>query len=475
MITKTAWKNVWRNRTRSLVVIAAVTIGIFAGVFAVAVMNGAIDQRIDSAIDNEISHIQITGKGFRSNNDLGTFIDSVDHVSEQISGIEEVEAVCDRLFVVGMANTARKSAGVKITGIRPEQEKEIFKLHEELVPGTGDYFAQEDNSGLAYIGFDLARQLNIIRYEINDAVIEELKASELPEDILQALGEFSGTRFNNEKDFKKKMRSVLTGQQEEEYGVLIREAAQKIRDRARFILTFVDRDNNQTGGVYRVGGIYDIPNSMFESGRVFIQQQGLRDLIGFPPNTAHKIIIRLYDIDDTEPVTGKLREMFPELEVMSWREIQPDMAMTSEMAEAMYGLFMALILAALAFGIVNTMLMVVLERTKELGMLTAIGMNKKKVFRMIMTESVFLSLTGGVAGMIVSWIVTAFTAKNGINFGSMQEGFEAMGFSAHIYPDIGLEFFLIVTVLIIITGILSSVYPALKALKLNPADALRTE
>ncbi|MFO7756046.1 MAG: FtsX-like permease family protein, partial [Bacteroidales bacterium] len=98
-----------------------------------------------------------------------------------------------------------------------------------------------------------------------------------------------------------------------------------------------------------------------------------------------------------------------------------------------------------------------------------------KVFRMIMTESVFLSLTGGVAGMIVSWIVTTITSRKGINFGSVQEGFEAMGFSSHIYPEIGLEFFLIVTVLIIITGILSSVYPAIKALKLNPADALRTE
>ncbi len=475
MITKTAWKNVWRNRTRSLVVIAAVTIGIFSGVFAVAVMNGAIDQRIDSAIDHEISHIQITGKGFRSNNDLGTFIDSVDYIKKQISGIEEVESVCDRLFVVGMANTARKSAGVNITGISPEQEKRIFKLHKELVPGTGDYFEQDDNSGLAYIGFDLAKQLNIIRYEINDAVINELAESELPEEILQAMDEFTGTRFSNEKDFKKKMRSVLTEQQEAEYGVSIREAAQRIRKRARFILTFVDRDNHQTGGVYRVGGIYDIPNSMFESGRVFVMEKGLRDLIGFSPNTAHKIIIRLFDIDDTDVLTEKLRNMFPDLEVLSWKEIQPDMAMTSEMAEAMYGLFMALILAALAFGIVNTMLMVVLERTKELGMLTAIGMNKKKVFRMIMTESVFLSLTGGVAGMIVSWIVTAFTAKNGINFRSMQEGFEAMGFSAHIYPDIGLDFFLIVTVLIIITGILSSVYPALKALKLNPADALRTE
>jgi len=149
--------------------------------------------------------------------------------------------------------------------------------------------------------------------------------------------------------------------------------------------------------------------------------------------------------------------------------------MMTAMIEKFNAVFMVIILAALSFGIVNTMLMVVLERTKELGMLTAIGMNRKRVFTMIMSESVFLSLTGGVAGMIISKIILEVTYKNGINFASAAEGFEAMGFSAHIYPTISNTFFITVTILIIITGILSSIYPALKALKLDPAEALRTE
>jgi ABC-type lipoprotein release transport system permease subunit len=222
-------------------------------------------------------------------------------------------------------------------------------------------------------------------------------------------------------------------------------------------------------------GLYDVKNTNFEQITVFVKNSDIKRLTGIDGNSFHQIVLRINDIKQTLKITGDLREKLPDLEITNWKEIQPDLAMMTDFVQQIYAVFMLIILAALAFGIVNTMLMVVLERTRELGMLTAIGMNKKKVFSMIMLESVFLSLIGGIAGMFVGWGTILLTAKNGINFTQYAEGMEAFGYSAHVYPEIGAGFFIMVTILVFLTGVASSIYPALKALKLNPVEAIRTE
>jgi len=475
MIGKTAWKNVWRNKVRSLVVISSVTVGIFAGVFSVALMNGMIAQRINDALNDEISHIQIASKEFRINNDPQLVIGNPERVLSVIESVNGVSGVSERTLISGMANTASKSAGVQIIGIDPEKEKKVFTLYNKIMPGTGDYFEKDSKLSLAFIGQELAKDLNIIRYSVDSSTLLRLREKGLPEEIISRLEPLCDKSFANEKKFIKEMRSVYSAGEAMKYGLLIRMEAWTFREGARMTLTFLDKDNNQVGAVFRLTALYDMANSMFEKSSVFVRDTDLKKLIGLNENDFHQIIVKISNVDQTDEITDQLALKLPDLEVMSWKKISPDLAMMTDMVSQFYLIFGIIILAALAFGIINTMLMVVLERTRELGMLKAIGMNKKKIFSMIMLESVFLSLTGAFAGMIISYILVRITGNTGINLAQAAEGFEALGYSAIVYPEIDAGFFGIVTILVIITGILSSVYPALKALKLNPVEAIRAE
>jgi ABC-type antimicrobial peptide transport system permease subunit len=138
-------------------------------------------------------------------------------------------------------------------------------------------------------------------------------------------------------------------------------------------------------------------------------------------------------------------------------------------------IFIGIILLALLFGIINTMLMAVLERTKELGMLMAIGMNKAKVFTMILLETVMLSFVGGICGILLGWALNLYFGVKGIDLGAWSTAYKSIGFDTLVYTKLSLSISLEIAVMVIVTGVIASIYPALKALKLKPAEAIRID
>jgi len=105
----------------------------------------------------------------------------------------------------------------------------------------------------------------------------------------------------------------------------------------------------------------------------------------------------------------------------------------------------------------------------------AIGMNHKRIFKMIMLETIFLTFVGAAVGMLLGWTIADTLGRTGIHFSGWGEGFEAIGFAARVYPVVKPGFLIFITIMVIITAIISSIWPARKALKLNPVEALRTE
>jgi len=249
----------------------------------------------------------------------------------------------------------------------------------------------------------------------------------------------------------------------------------KVHLNSKIILTFQDMQGNLTGGAFRICGIYRTSNSVFDEMNIFVNRTDITPLLAADIGACHEIAIRLKDAGMTDRVQQTIRKLFPSILIQNWKEIDPLLGMMNDFMDLWLYLFMGIILLALGFGIINTMLMAILERTRELGMLAAIGMNKQKIFSLIMLESVFLSLTGGIIGIIMGVLLTLYTNHTGINLGSLTEGFEKIGYNPILYPSLNIIYFINLTLMVVATGILASVYPARRALKLHPAEAIRNE
>ncbi len=243
----------------------------------------------------------------------------------------------------------------------------------------------------------------------------------------------------------------------------------------RIILTFQDLNGDITSAAFRVCGIYQTSNSMNDGRNVFVKNTDLAALIG-SDDIVNEIAILLHNIDNVNAFSEELNSRFSGNEVRTWYHISPDLSFMNEFSGMALMILLIIILFALAFGLLNTMLMTIFERTRELGVLMSVGMSKLRVFTMILLETSFLVVIGSVFGTIIGALTVALTSRRGIDLsGFGAEAMSEFGFDSVIYPTLDNMFYLNLAILVLITAILSAVYPARKALKLNPADAVRKE
>ncbi len=249
----------------------------------------------------------------------------------------------------------------------------------------------------------------------------------------------------------------------------------KVKMGSKVVITVQDASGNIIGGAFRVCGIFDISSGMFEESNVFVRKNDLARLLDLESSVSHEILVHLDDTELIDEQSLLLKSQYKSLLVQTWKESMPELGYINEIGNLYTYIFVIIILLALGFGIVNTMLMVILERIKELGMLMAIGMSKARIFGVLMLETVLLTFTGGFTGILIGLGATYATMKKGINLSGYADGFEDMGYSSHVYPVVEFETLVTIAILVLITGIVASIYPARKALKYNPAEAIRTE
>ena len=405
MILAVAWRNIWRSKTRSLVILVAICLGLASGVFYMGFYQGMVDQRINTAIKTEASHIQIHHREYLNNPDKKFVIADADSVNKVIRSVSGVKATTSRIIMNTMIQSPTTSSGVKVTGINPEDEKQVTNLYTRLIEGT--YF-EEGKRNPIIIGKKLADKL-------------------------------------------------------------------KVKLKSKVVITLQDMQGNMTGAAFKVEGIFETSNTAYDENCVFVRNNDISQIMVMDPNSCHEIAVFLDNNEELDLADQTIQSKLSGLDVKTWREIMPDVSLVESSFGLTMMIFIGVILLALLFGIINTMLMAVLERTKELGMLMAIGMNKFRVFMMILLETVMLSLVGGVFGIMLGWLLNLYFGVKGIDLGTWSTAYKSMGFDTLVYTKLSWSISFEIAVMVIVTGIIAAIYPAMKALKLKPAEAVRID
>lgn len=410
MIPILSWRNIWRSPARSGVLIAAVALGVWAALSLSGFMTGIMKSYVRSAIENAVGHLQIHAPQFTEAYELKHYLPDVAKVEARVEALPQLSAYSTRTVTNGMASSSKGARGVMIKGVDPNQEAAVSAIDDKLADGK--FFPNERGNGVL-IGADLADKLNL------------------------------------------KVRSKL-------------------------VLTFQDLDREITAAAFRVVGIFDTGDASFDGGTVFVEREDLNRLLMPQQDTswqqrrlAHEVAILLEDAGEVEAIDASLADALPNLDVKTYREVSPDLELYESQIQNVSLIYLVIILLALVFGIINTMLMAVLERIKEIGMLMAIGMNKLKVFTMIVLEAVMLGLVSAPIGLLLGYLTIQYLGEHGIDLSAYSAGLADYGIAQIIYFEIEPNVYWQMAVGVFVTSVLASIYPALKAIRLKPVEALQ--
>ncbi len=249
----------------------------------------------------------------------------------------------------------------------------------------------------------------------------------------------------------------------------------KLQERSRLVLTFQNADGELISATFRVAGIFQTSNSMYDEMHVYVLRSDL-DAYAGQNGIVNEVAVLGQRFEDATVIRDRYSALYPGLSIRDWAEISPELSYMQEMAGMMMNIVIIIILFALAFGLVNTMLMSIFERVRELGVLMAVGMKKSKIFAMIMIETTCLTFLGAFGGAILGLATISLFGNRGIDLAAVGgDSLNTFGFPSVIYPQLEPAFFLNLTILVLITALLTAIYPAMRALKLNPAEAVRKE
>ncbi len=410
VLWRIAWRNLWRHRGRTAILGSVVALTYGFSLAGMGMGDDGHQRMLDEAVKAAGGDILVHGKGYWVSRSSDVVIDDADSVLAAVHGVEGVRAALPRVLVSGLVATAQASRPVLLQGVDPQGEEAWHDVAADVKEGT---FLTGDARDPLVLGKRLVERLGL---EMGDRVV--LTATDPEGDVTRALFHLTGV--------------LQTGTREIDEGL------------GYTTLAAARRAVGMDGRLTQVG-------VLLEPGA---------------------------DVDTVAArIRGALGPRAAGLEVLTWREAVPQMVGYVELDNAFGYIYMVVIFVVVLFAITNTFLMAVMERVRELGLLSALGLKEGRIARLILAETVLLTAVAMVAGLALGLGAHLALQRWGINMAAFGlSDVEVSGIdmsSMMIHSVISPWKWALASVLVAVASVASALYPAWRATRLAPAEAMR--
>lgn len=405
---KIAIKNLARNRRRNIITIIAILFGVALIIVAWGLINGSLDAMVQSAISTDSGHLKILPPG--------------------TTGV--LHTIGSGTFVLSIKSIENTDKMMQILDKNKLIDAASPRLKTQSVISNAD---ETKSSIVTVIGVNPERE--------KKATIVAKQTKE---------GSY----------LKKNDYSVVLGHD------LAKDLGVKVGDKIN-LTTLSGKQQFNVKGIYRTG--YTLNRSF-----IYIPLEISQKINNFD-NKVSEILITLKDRNKINEAKAEIQKEFKnnnlEANIQTWKDMVKELEDVINMAVKIYSIVFIIILSIVGLGIANTMFMNIAERTREIGILKALGSKNRELLQMFLCEAISLGVIGGISGSVLGSLVVFYLSKTGIDISAKAQ---YAGISV-IYPQLGINGILIALGIALVISIIFAIYPAWKASRMEPAEALRYE
>jgi ABC-type lipoprotein release transport system permease subunit len=422
LLVKIGWRNLWRNPRGTLLTALALGLGLTLLLVSLGLLDGGHEQMIANAVRFGTGHVVIQAPGYQDTGSQELLLpDGVVSTTEAFLHTASVAHVArgasPRLLASGLLSSAVNAEGVRLMGVIPKQERTVSLIPQRIV--EGGYLGDEQQPGVV-IGVDLARKLAA---KIGSKVVLMTQMLQPPD---AAATEAGGAEMQSTQ--------------------------------------------------LRVTGIFRTGVQAIDAHIIQLPLPEAQGLLGVPDRIT-QIAVLLEQEGDSLMVAQGLRKQLAgvPIEILPWREAMPTLAQLFLLDDAFNYVMNGVVLAVVGLGILNTILMRVLERRYEFGLLSALGLRPAQLAVMVIGESLALTAFSLVLGLVLGLSVQHYFATHGLDLRWFFESSlpAALVFDPIIYARLSPARIASSVWIVFLTATAISLYPALKAARTKLPDALR--